>query len=127
MTELIIPQLAKFLISVAVISICIRLVFYANRKINSREEEKMTDNHFIVMHSKIIAIIGIIADVLFAIIIVGVTFSQQMSDIVTSLIFYSVLGLCFAGGLYLVLKSVKCKIIINGIMPFDHITITPRI
>lgn len=81
----------------------------------------MPDNSFVVMYSKFIAVIGTALDILLIVMAVGVTFSQQMTSIISVIIFYGVFGLSFFGGLYLVLVSVRHKIICKG----KEITVVP--
>jgi len=110
---MIVLPVIKFFISTAVIAITMWFVFFAIRKLNSMDEEKMSDECFVVTHSKGMAIIGIVVDIILAMAIIGVTFSQQISGIVIAIIFYGVFGLCFWGGVYFVLMTAKYKVIVN--------------
>jgi len=110
-TEMIIPP---FLISAGLIAFFMWLVFYSIRESKNIEEAKMSDESFVVKHTKIIAIIGIALIAILSIVVVGITISQQIQDLISGLLFYGVFGVFYLLGLLLVLLYVKCKVVIEG-------------
>ena len=74
----------------------------------------MSDEHFVVKHSKTLAIVGIVTSIPMAIVLVGVTLSQQISGMGLALVFYGTFGLLIVVGLFLILKSLKCKMVVDS-------------
>lgn len=83
----------------------------AIQKSNSKINKTISAENFVVMIPKTVLFIGIIGDLMFALIVLGFTcFSEELPHI----IFYIVFGLFFWLGTYLILKTQKFRVIVKG-------------
>lgn len=90
---------------------CVMSVFSAIQTSHRKTSKTMSDKHFVIMLPKTVLVIGIVGDLMFAGIVLGFTlFSGELPHIV----FYIVFGLFFWFGTYLVLKTLKFRVIVKG-------------
>ena len=89
----------------------VMLVFSLLKKSNITLRKTMSDEHFTVMLPKIVLYIGIAADVVFGLVLVLFTF---FSEELPHVIFYIIFGLFFWIGTYLILKTIRFRVIVRG-------------
>ncbi len=98
--------------------LCVIMTFHIIKRSNYQENRKMSDENFIVFIPKMVAIIGLIGSLLALVVfIIFVFFSEQKLH----WIFYFVFSTMFGMGVYLVLKTLRFKVIVNKNM----IEVTP--
>ena len=90
------------------VSLVFTLIQISNAKMNNNL--KMSDKHFIIRVSPTVSIIGIILDSMCVIIILGFTFFSREPP---NIIFYVVFGLFLWLGTYLILKTLRFKVIVK--------------
>lgn len=81
------------------------------QKSRTKREKKMTNEDFTVMLPEGIIVIGIIGNLFYFLLVLGFTiFSKEIPH----LIFYLVFGAGFWVGTYLILKTLKFRVIVKG-------------
>lgn len=98
------------ILSAIFIPICVRAIFSAMQKSKSKTSKIMSDEHFVISIPKIVLVIGIVDDLMFGGIMLGFTcFSKKLPHA----IFYIILGLFLWLGTYLILETLKFKVIVK--------------
>lgn len=90
--------------------VCITLVYSVIRRTGSNTSKAMTNEHFTVSIPSIVLIIGIACALMSTLVILGFTF---LSAELPHVIFYIAFGLFLWLGVYLFLKTIKFKVIVN--------------
>ena len=90
--------------------VCITLVYSVIRRIDSNTSKAMTNEHFTVSIPQIVLIIGITCALMSTAVILGFTF---LSEEVPHLIFYIIFGLFLWLGMYLVLKTLRFRVVVK--------------
>ncbi len=99
------------ILSAIFIPVCVMGAFSTMQKSNLKISKTMSDKYFIVMIPKIVLIIGAVCDLMSAMVLFGFTFfSKELPHI----IFYIVFGFFLWLGTYLILKTLKFKVIVKG-------------
>lgn len=99
------------ILSAIFVPACVLLVFSAIQKTNSGNDKGISNDYFTVMLPKIVLYIGIAADVVFGLVLLLFTF---FSEELPHVIFYIVFGLFFWLGMYLILKTIRFRVIVRG-------------
>lgn len=110
-------NIGKFFIAL-LLPLCVIMTFHIIKRSNYQENRKMSDENFIVFIPKMVATIGLIGSLLALVVfIIFVFFSEQKLH----WIFYFVFSTMFGWGVYLVLKTLRFKVIVNK----NTIEVTP--
>lgn len=101
----------RIILSAIFVPACAMAVLSALQKSSNKTSKSMTNEHFIVMVPKMVLMIGIACVLMSVIVLLGFTlFSNELPH----MIFYLVFGLFLWLGTYLVLKTLKFKVIVKG-------------
>lgn len=92
------------------LSLILSIVFVSIQKSNHKKSSKMTDNNFTVQLPSFVALLGGLLCLIALIMGIGFTFFSNESP---HFIFYLCLGFFFLPGIYLILKTVCFKVIVN--------------
>ncbi len=90
---------------------CSILVLLEIKKTNRKTSKTMSDAHFIITIPKFVLIVGMACAVASIVVLLCFTF---FSEEIPHTIFYITFGLFFWLGMYLVLKTLKFKVIVKG-------------
>lgn len=99
------------ILSAIFIPACVMATFAMIQKSNVKTNKTMTDKQFVVMIPKIVLVIGVICDLMSVVVLLVFTlFSQKLPHVIFYIVFGSFLWL----GTYLILKTLKFKVIVKG-------------
>ena len=98
-------------LSIIFIPPCVISVLSMFRQSSSKASKTMSDKEFIVRIPNVVLVVGMLCALMSMIVLLGFTF---FSDKLPHLIFYIVFGLFFWLGMYLVLKTIKFKVIVKN-------------
>ena len=90
---------------------CVMLVYSAIRRTDCNVSKAMTNERFTVSIPRIVLIIGMACALMSTVVILGFTF---LSAELPHIIFYIVFGLFLWLGMYLVLKTLRFRVVVKG-------------
>lgn len=105
------------IITVAAVFAVIPIIFLLIKRLSLKKTSEFTNENFVVMYPRITVIIGIMGILIGASLFGAGIYLNEIEDP----IFYVVFGVFILIGIYLLLKSVRWKIVVSG----DEITIHP--
>lgn len=101
----------KIILSVIFVPIFVSIAFYYLQKSKTKTIKKTTNEQFVVKLPEAVLVIGIIVILMCTSLIIGFTFFSEETP---HLIFYIVFGFFLWLGTFLVLKTLKFKLIVTG-------------
>lgn len=104
-------MLIKIILSTIFVPACVVLIFSMMQKNGIRKSKTMTDENFTVMIPVTVLIIGAMCSLMSILVLIGFTFFSNEHP---HFIFYMTFVLFFVVGIYLILKTIIFKIVVQG-------------
>lgn len=98
------------ILSATIVPTFVMLIFSFVNRLNANVPKRATDNRFIIEFPRLYFTIGVICVIIFSVAIICFTiFSQELPNV----IFYAVYGFFVLVGIYIALRALKSKVIVN--------------